>query len=163
MNYEEDIKIDPTALDVEWLRQPELMIRYAKHSARMRIDLDEKKQALDIARAEADQLIRSNPEKYIDGKVTETAITNCILVNGNYKAAQKAFSDAKFESDMAQAAVNAFEQRKSALENLVRLHGQQYFAGPKMPRDLKWEWEEKQKEVNAGISKKLQRRPLKQE
>jgi hypothetical protein len=56
---------------------------------------------------------------------------------------------------MAQAAVNAFEQRKSALENLVRLFGQSYFAGPKMPRDLHWEKEEKEKSVNSGIAKHL--------
>ena len=47
--------------------------------------------------------------------------------------------------------LKAFEQRKDALENLVRLHGQQYFAGPKIPRDLPSEMEKrtnKNKEVN---------------
>jgi hypothetical protein len=47
--------------------------------------------------------------------------------------------------------------RKAALENLVQLHGQQYFAGPKMPRDLKEEIrkhkeaQERSVEVNSKV------------
>ena len=49
-------------------------------------------------------------------------------------------------------------RQKTALENLVKLHGQQYFAGPSVPRDLSKEWErhERQKSVDAGVGKKLQ-------
>ena len=47
----------------------------------------------------------------------------------------------------------AIDQKKSALENLVKLHGQMYFAGPSIPRDLDKEWEkrEKEKRVSDGI------------
>ena len=36
MNYEQDIRIDETSLDVEWLDQPSLMMTYARHSAKSR-------------------------------------------------------------------------------------------------------------------------------
>jgi hypothetical protein len=44
--------------------------------------------------------------------------------------------------------------KKEALENLVQLFGQQYFAGPKMPRDLskKRARKEQQKETNKSIN-----------
>jgi len=48
-------------------------------------------------------------------------------------------------------------QRKDALENLVRLHGQQYFAGPKMPRDVQWERQQKIERSNDIVERKLTR------
>jgi hypothetical protein len=158
MNYEKDIEIDENSLDIEWLNQPSLMLKYTRHSARMRMELDLAKQNLDIAKAESDKAIRGNPEKYGIEKVTEAVIANAILIHPKYQQAYTDYLTAKFEVDMAQGAVGAFEQRKSALENLVRLHGQQYFAGPKIPRDLTWERAEKQKSSNESIAGKLHRK-----
>jgi len=161
MDYAKDIIIDEEALDKEWLRQPALMMKYAKHSARMQNALEEAKQELDIARAEADRTIRENPKGFdIPDRVTEGAISSAILTYKPYIEASKAFLDAKYEADMAKAAVNAFEHRKSALENLVRLYGQQYFAGPSVPYQINREWEakEKDKRVSKKISEGMQRR-----
>jgi hypothetical protein len=46
------------------------------------------------------------------------------------------------------------EQRKDALENMVRLHGQQYFAGPRIPRNLTEERQAKQKKADTQIKMK---------
>lgn len=160
MNYVEDIQIDGEALDLEWLQQPSLMLKYAKHSAKVQRALEECKQELDIARAEADRTIRENPEGFDIVKVTEGAINSAILTYKPFIEASQAYADAKYEADMARAAVNAFEHRKSALENLVRLYGQQYFAGPSVPYQINREWEAKEKDqrVSKKISEGLQRR-----
>lgn len=145
MNYELDILIDGEALDQEWLNQASLYMRYSKHSATMTQRLDEAKQNLDICKAEADKRIRKEPGNYGIEKVTETVVANAILIEDGYKDAYDEFLSAKYEADMARAAVNAFEQRKSALENLVKLYGHQYFAGPTVPYLINREWEEKEK------------------
>ena len=157
INYEKDISIDEEALDIEWLEQPRLMMRYSKHLAQTRMEFDELKQALEITKAEIDQRIRKSPDKYKLDKVTDKAIESITITTVEYKQAFQEYLDAKYEFDMAMGAVKAFEQRKEALENLVRLHGQQYFAGPKVPRDIQWEREEKTKRTNAGIANKLRR------
>lgn len=157
MNYEQDIEIDETALDIEWLNQPGLMMRYARHLAQMRRDLDEAKQNLDVVKAEVDRNIREFPEKYGIDKLTEGSVNSAVLTSKKYKEAQEKYLNAKFEADMAQGAVNAFEQRKTALENLVKLNGQQYFASPKVPRNIEWERKEKQKRTNSTIAGKMQR------
>ena len=165
MNYEQDILIDGEALDQEWLRQPSLVMQYSKHAAEKTRRLDEAKQNLDIAKAEADKRIRTNPEAYDIAKVTETVIANAILIEEGYKDAYDEFLVAKYESDMARAAVVAFEHKKAALENLVRLFGQQYFAGPSMPLQINREWEQKEidKSVNKKIAEGMQRRKLARE
>lgn len=149
MNYEKDINIDPDGLDTEWLSQPHLMLKYSQHLAEQRKLLDESKQSLDVAKAEADKKIRTNPEKYGIEKITEAVVGNAILIEKGYQQAYTEYLEAKYETDMAQAAVGAFEHRKNALENLVKLFGQQYFAGPKMPRDLSTEWQKKQDQKSA--------------
>lgn len=157
MNYEKDLYIDDSALDIEWLDQSMLFMKYARHAAEARRTLDETKQALDIKKSEVDKAIRENPDAFGIEKVTEGAIQSAILTEGGYQEAYQIFLDAKFESDMASNAVQAFNQRKEALENLVKLNGQQYFSGPKVPRDIHWEREEKIKRAEDKIGKKLSR------
>jgi len=160
MNYEKDIRIDETALDIEWLEQPSLMIKYARIAAHCRMVLDQKKEALDLVKAHLDQEIRSNPSEFGIEKITEQVMLNTIIDQVPYKEAFAEYLEAKFEADVAQGAVRAFDARKDALENLVRLNGQQYFAGPKMPRNLTQERERKQEEVtqlNASIARKIRR------
>lgn len=150
MNYEKDVTIDVNALDVEWIDQPRILLRYAKNAAECRSMLDSAKEELDYTKAELDKKVRTNPEKYGLEKVTEGAIQNIILTSKEYQAANDNFLKAKFDVDIAQAAVQAINQRKDALENLVKLHGMQYFAGPKVPRDLSKEWEDRQKQSSAN-------------
>jgi hypothetical protein len=55
------------------------------------------------------------------------------------------------------AAVYAINQRKDALENLVRLHGQQYFSSPLIDISLSDRYKEKQ--VKKEVAKnKIKRR-----
>ena len=159
MNYEKDILIDETALDVEWLEQPRLMMKYTRYAADTRQEMDLARENLDLVRAELDKKIRNDPDRYDLVKITEGAVTNTIIAQPAYKDAMERFLVTKYEYEVAQGAVRAFDQRKSALENLVRLHGQQYFAGPSVPRDLSKEWEQREKErrINQSIGSKIKR------
>lgn len=162
IDYERDIQIDETALDVEWLQQPHLMLRYSQHAVEMRKKLDLAKEKLDLVRAELDSEIRKDPEKFGIAKLTESAIQAAILQNPRYIEANRELIDAKYEADIARSAVEAFQQRKDALENLVRLFGMQYFAGPSVPRDLHEEWEafkqKRNKDTNRKVAERLTRR-----
>lgn len=161
MNYEQDIAIDETALEIEWLEQATLFMKYAKNAAEARRTLDQVKESLDIVKAEMDKKIREHPEKFKIEKVTEAVISAAILRSDEFSEANQKYIDAKYELDIAQAAVSAMNQRKEALENLVKLHGQSYFAGPKMPRDIHKEREKReelQKETNKRIASKLNRK-----
>ena len=139
LNYEEDIKIDPNALDVAWLNQAALMKRYGKHQADTRKEMDDIKEEVDVIKAKADIRIRTDPESYEIKKVTESIVQSTILLEEDYQEILKEYADARYENDVAIAVVRAIEHRKTALENLVRLLGSQYFAGPKTPRDLSYE------------------------
>lgn len=156
IDYEADINIDETALDVEWLDQPRKMFQYCKHAARMRKEADLAKEAVDVEKAKLDREIRSNPDQFGIDKITEAVVQSTILAHPRYQRKMGEFIGARYELDMAQNAIRAFEQRKTALENLVRLHGMSYFAGPGVPRDLTKEREKRDKSSNERV--KIKRR-----
>jgi len=157
MNYEKDIQIDETALDIEWLSQPSLMMKYTRHAAETRMEADQEKERLDLVRAGLDKEIRIEPERFDIVKITESVVLNAVIAQQKYIMANDAYIQARFEAEVARGAVAAIDQRKTALENLVKLHGQQYFAGPKVPRDLSWEVQERQKRANEKVGKRMRR------
>src|SRR5512138_943042 len=116
MNYEKDVAISTDDLDLDCRDQPSLMLKYTKNLAEMKREVDEAKEALDICKAEVDRKIREHPEAYgIEGKVTEGAITSALLTEDDYQKASKKYIDAKYEANMAEGAVKAFENRKNML------------------------------------------------
>jgi hypothetical protein len=143
---------------VEWLRQADLMRRYSIHSAEMRKTMDEAKERLDVGKARIEMEIRSNPEKYGLAKITEGAIASTILLQADYQELNQAYLDARYEYEVAGAAVRAIDQKKTALENLVKLLGAQYFAGPQAPRDLSREWIEAQKHKAGNRNVRVRRK-----
>lgn len=164
LDFKEDIKIDPSILDVEWLMQPQLFMKYAEALATAEKRVDRAKEVLDITKAELDSAVRSDPEPYTmsDKKPTEGQISNIIAQQPEFKEKLKAFNDARSEVRILIAAVRAFDQRKVALENLVRLHGQSYFAGPLEPRDLKLNFEDeaRKRQARSKVYSKLNPRAL---
>jgi hypothetical protein len=131
-NINKDIfNIDQTQLDKEWVEQPKLFFEYAVMLADERSNLERRKAQADLVRAELDKQIREDPVKFgLGSKLTETAINNTITENSQMQKANTKIRLAKHRVDVFQAAVNALDQRKSALERLVSLHGQNYFSQP---------------------------------
>jgi len=149
MGYEDDAHIDESALDVEWLEQPRLMMRYAQYAADCREDMEKARDQVELIKAQLDRDIRANPDHYEISKVTETLVQSTITVQDDYQQAQEEYLRTKKEHDLARYACTAIEQRKAALENLVKLHGQSYFSGPSAPRDISQERQNQMRQKQA--------------
>lgn len=149
--FDKDTHIDESALDVELLQQPELVKRYGLKLAEAKLNFELKREALDLTRAELDKKIRSNPDKFGITKITETVIMNTILEQEEYTETNKRYLKARFDVDANKVAMDAIQAKGESLANLVRLHGQQYFAGPTIPRNLKEERERGQERSNETI------------
>ena len=116
-----------------------------------------------VIRAELIAKVSTNPEKCLgDGVKATVATTEAYYRNHKeHKQAKQEWIDAQYECNMAEVAKwEIGNSRKAALENLVKLHGQNYFAGPSVPRNLTKEWEMKEHDdqVNSGIANKLSKR-----
>jgi len=160
-DYSAELSIDPDALDIEWLIQPSLFIKYAEALAEARLELDKNKTELDMIRADIDNEIRQNPIPYSgsDKKPTETQIANLVIQHPDVQNANDRFIESKHIVELLSLAVRAFDQKKAALENLVKLHGQQYFAGPMEPRNIGNEYHRslKSQQTRSRVGKRLNR------
>ena len=149
MDFEKDVRIDADSLEVEWTRQPELTHKYGLELARARAEADRTKEALALIEAETKAAIRANPAKFGIEKVTEGAINEAVTISDGYRAATADHLKAKADQDIIQAGLNAIYAKKDALENLVRLLGQNYFAAPTVPHNIT---EEVRKRMEAAKS-----------
>lgn len=161
LDYEEDMRIDETALDVEWLEQGQLALRYGKHLANLSYKLRRLEEKKKTTRSELIQEANKDPEKCCNKSKTNAGDIEAYYRNHpEYKEVIEELLETQYEAEYAGVAKNEIAfTRRMALENLVRLHGQQYFAGPSIPRDLNKEWErrEKHKLANAGVGSKMKR------
>jgi hypothetical protein len=138
--WKQDVEINPDALDCEWVKQASLFGEYCVAQAEARRQVDMMKEGLEVKAAGLGLKIRTSPAQYGLLKVTEDSVQAVILLDKDYANQWKKVQDAQFEYEVMVAAVRALDQKKSALENLVRLQGQNYFAGPSVPRDVGAEW-----------------------
>jgi len=140
------LDIDEHRLDEEWIGQPKLFGHWARKAASARRKMDEAKSNLELVQAELDLEVRTNPEKFDLSKVTENVVKSAILQDTRYVGAQKKVNDARYDHEVAQAAVSALEHRKYALQNLVSLFLSSYYAEPRSPKGRKDEVEEMTKQ-----------------
>lgn len=145
LQYEQDLFIDESALDVECLNQPLLMRRYTKELSIAEKEVARLKEQIDVEQAKLDRDIRNDPKKYNlgDFKITEAVVEGVIKTDKRMQEFRSQLIDALYEVNMLKGAVDSVRQRKDMLQELVKLHGQNYFAGPSVPRDLTHEVKQK--------------------
>jgi hypothetical protein len=135
MGYEQDIEIDGLSLDKEWQFQSRLYMKYSRELADKRDLLARSEQKLDVVKAEADKRARqrhaADEKKPTEGVINSEVATDTLVEQQN-----NAVLDLRHEVDILVGVVRAFDHRKAALENLVTLHGQQYFSSPAVPHDI---------------------------
>lgn len=160
MNYEQDVEIDENALDIEWLDQASLAIKYGRNWAECKQKFTQAEEKIKLVRSELMRDVNDDPDGCLgDGvKPTGPNIESYYRNHKNHIAAKDEWVKLGFEMNVAEIAYKEISYaRKAALENLVKLHGQQYFAGPTVPRDIAEERQMKQNKVNSGIKSRMTR------
>jgi hypothetical protein len=136
LNYSRDLEIDQYNLELELLAIAKQIMAYSEAHVQAQFNRDRAKQRRDVAEAELDLVARSEPYpedipiSAKTGQPTETAVVNWIHKQSKYQEAQLQRQQDEYVVNMLQAAVFAFQAKKTALENLVRLFGMKYYAEP---------------------------------
>ena len=166
MDYENDMRIDEASLDLEWLEQGALAHKYGEHWADCVRALTLAEEKVKLVRSELIKKAHENAEEIFDlaegksptGPMVESYYRN----HKRHKEAKDEWIQAQYEANVAETAkFEVSRTRKSALENLVQLHGQNYFAGPRMPKNLmekRKEREANQRQINKDIGKNMRRK-----
>ena len=163
MDYEEDMLIDESALDVELLNQPSLAMEYGREWARCQRELHNAIEAVKLIRSELIFKANTKPEKYLGKGVKPTGpiVEAFYRQHEDHIEAKEALAEAQYEANIAEIAKKEVSiTRRNSLEQLITLHGQNYFAGPSVPRDLSIESAKKErtKRVNVSVGNRLKRK-----
>lgn len=157
MDYQKDLEINPHFLDAEFLGHANLFMKYATLSAEANKELREAEEHVKTTRSELIREAKNSGDKH-----TETTLEAYYRLDPEYIKAKERFVEASYNADMLTNAVFAMQARKCALENLVRLHGQEYYSNPREPHDLPEAVEElakiKSKSANSRIKERMNRR-----
>jgi len=126
------LDVDKDDLDRECCIQPRIYMTYASELAEARLREAEAESTFKAIKATLDGLIRSNPSAYnLPDKVTETVIAHTIVLQDEYMKAQKKVNDAQYKVSLLFAMIGSLDIKRSSIENLVKLHGQNYFSTPR--------------------------------
>ncbi|HUW44467.1 MAG TPA: hypothetical protein VMW50_01605 [Dehalococcoidia bacterium] len=152
--FQQDKEIDPSQLDVECVRQSDRFFHWSEMAVEAGYRVDRAKLKLDVTKARLEMKCRQKPANFGLIKATESGIEAAVLAHEDYYATYRAWLDAKREQKMLDAAVASMESKRRMLDNLIRLHGQQYFAGPSTPHDLVGSWKGYQERLTTSINDK---------
>lgn len=151
MSYERDMSIDPLALDVEWVEQAELAMKYGRLWADAQDACTRAEEKIKLVRSQLIIEITKNPEKFGLIKTTDPMVEAAYRADQRHIDAKEDWLEKLNAVNLLSVAKNEISfTRKSALENLVTLHGQNYFAGPSVPRNLKEKMEQRKETRNSA-------------
>jgi hypothetical protein len=128
---DELVHLDPHNLDLEWVRQPRKVMRYALRLANAERKYAEARANYDVVCADVSLDARRNPMKYKLLKPTDEAVKSVIPLDKRCQEALREVILSKHLVDRYKGVMQALEHLKKALENMVVLHGRDYFAAPR--------------------------------
>lgn len=134
----EILDIDLTRLDEHCIQQARLFHKYAKKAVEAEEAMRESKTIMRAVEADLQLRIRKRPRRFkLPEKVTETAVTSAILGHERFQTAQNDYHKAMSNHANATILKEAIQQKNFSLKELVQLHGQSYFADPKIETDVR--------------------------
>jgi hypothetical protein len=132
-----EIHPDPNRLDECWVGQSKLRLAYGFDRADARRELAQAKAELEVEEAELEMAIRSRPDRFGLEKLTEATVKATVVNQEEYQAAKAKVIEAQHEVDVLDAALDAIDDRKHALQDLVKLLLSDYYGDPKAPAEAK--------------------------
>ena len=147
--------LDKYKLDEEWEEQPRLYFQHALMLADARYKWELAKSNRAVVAAEIDVDIRRDPSKYgMKTASPKEAVENIVLLQKQYREADSNVIKAKHEVDIIQAAVEALEHRKKALEKEVDLFLSNYWSEPRGSKSARQYGEDLEKKDVRSRGKK---------
>jgi hypothetical protein len=150
----EDFDIDPEALDLELIKQSQLVAQYGFLLAKAERSAKRAQERVKVLRSQLVSKARREgiPGNKSDKNPTAQAIEAYYRQDPEYREAKNVMIEAEFQADICRNMISALHHKREALTNLVKLLSLNYFSGPGIPKNLQKEvqmYEEKWKELRS--------------
>lgn len=157
------LSVDRDRLDEDWEKQADFSWEFGEQLANAKLELDTLKGELEVIKAELDLKIRRDPERYLQTeKITESAVKAYVTLSKKVQRKETEIIEKKHEIDILTSYLKSIDDKKRALEKLVDLHGQNYFAKPRAPEHSREAMESiERRNVRRGVKKKKSKKGAK--
>jgi len=151
--YKEDLFIDKYNLDIEWLKQPMLFVKWAERWAEAVERRDRAKQYLEVIKAEMYTKIKKDPDVYgLPDKPTEGATNAIVTKSKKYRSAFEDYLDLNGQVNVLASAKEAMNHKKRALEYVSQLMLGGFYSNPNIKAEARQKVEnEKGSEIRGHI------------
>lgn len=150
-----DIYLDPEQIDVEATKQANTFFKWSRRLARAKTVSEKLEHMVDVQEARYQIDCRAHPADFGLENVTEPAIKAAVKIHKPFVRLVEQWYEARAAFTLLEPIVKAMEQKKRMLEILTTLHGQEYFAGPSVPRNLPSAWKEYRDGLDEDATFKL--------
>lgn len=150
-----DININFDELDIEWLKQASLFMKYLEELVLREKIKTKAKENIDVIEAELDKEVREKMSA-CGTKITEALVKAEIIKHEKRVEAVNDHIEKTYNYNIINAAIKAFEHKKKALEKLTELYIAGYFAEPKNNRSFNIE-EKAYDNISTQIRKKIKK------
>ena len=130
LNFQKDVAIDLDCLHEEWQTHAQIRHKYAAEISYLEKVAKQAHEKVKILRS---KLIREAKEEKLSSADLREAYYR---ENKEYQAAKENQIEAEYQLAMGWNALKAFDDRKVALENEVKLWSRNYFATPREERQI---------------------------
>ena len=152
-----DLQLDE--LDRHLIEQPKAVKNASAELAEAKKDAAELKAQLDVTKAEAELKVAKNPEKFGLEKATGALISATVETLKSVQQVTKALLEVRHRVEVLSALMTSLDHRKYALQDLVKLHGQDYFSPVTMTAEEQEEMERRsQLSVKERVAERKRRR-----
>jgi len=147
MDYK-NLQIDMSNLHFEWLKQPMLREYWGRAHTEASNERDHCKKKLEEIKAELDIMYRTEWDNLFPNlKMTEGGIANIIANSGEYKETYSEYLETIKNTNILSNVLKVLDDRKSALDNQVKLFIAGYFDASNISEETKQFIQEKNKEA----------------
>ncbi len=158
-----DISIDLSKLHIEFIKQVKLYEHWSKKLTDIGVRKDNAKKVLEEHEAHLDLHLRKSwDSEHPEVKMTESSIKSAIRTDKEYQAHNDEYLTALGEFNSIMNIKNTLEQRKTALENQVKLYTAGYFTTQYVEKEVQEYFGQATKEVtNKELEKNERMKKLK--
>jgi len=138
VDFEKDIRVDIHHLELEWVRQPQLVWKYGKLAADAKDEVSRIENQISMHESDVAADVRKKPELFglPSDKVTDKNIRYAIESDPTFQQLNTKLRKAKKNYDIIERAVTSIDHKKRSLEHLVKLLAMEYFSGPSVPHKI---------------------------
>lgn len=146
--------VDKYALDREYVTQVDLRKEYCRKAAESNEEHRRSEGRLKVIEAEVKAEIRKDPASFGVDKATEDSIKSAMILDSRYQDALDEEITAEKEKNMHIGFLKVLDDRKSAIENLLKMVLGEFYAHPKMNNNQIQETVRRDEAYNAFSKKK---------